>query len=305
MATTFPYGLGYRPDLKDRRDLKMKFDAAAVAALPPSNPRFPVGLPDIWDQGSLGACTAFAILRCHNFAAAKAGMKQETLSCLQLYYDERTEEGTVESDSGAMIRTGIKSLKVRGVGPEVHWPYVIERYRQKPPAISYKTGMDFQIIKFASVTPTLEQVKAALMAGYPIVCGWPCYESLASSKTTKSGDVQFPKLSEAMVGGHATVLNGFFDDSLQQVGFDNSWSKSWGRGGLGTLPYRYFTNGFVSDCWIIYEVEGELPAPAPDPIDPPLPVPVPTPPVPVPTPGRRTLVIAGDNMQISVDGKIV
>lgn len=300
---SFPYSLGYRPDIKDRRDLKMRFGDDFVAALPPSNPRFATGLPDIWDQGPRGACTAFGIIRCHNFAAAKAGMQYEKLSCLQLYYDERSDEGTITSDAGAMIRTGIKSLKNRGVGLDKFWPYVPSKFADKPPAESYKSGLDHQAVKFASVAPTLEQIKAALFVGYPVVCGFPCYESLSNPNVAKTGRVPFPKDNEAMVGGHAVALNGFWDDATQWIGFDNSWSENWGSGGKGFLPYRYFANGMVADCWIVYEVEGVLPTPAPDP---PVPVPpIPTPLPPVPTPGRRTIMLAGDNINLSIDGKVI
>lgn len=45
--------------------------------------------------------------------------------------------------------------------------------------------------------------------------------------------------------------------------------------------------------------------PAVVPPKPPAPTPVPVPPPPQPTPGRSTLVIAGDNLQVSLNGKVI
>ena len=44
-------------------------------------------------------------------------------SRLFIYYNERAVEGTIASDSGAMIRDGIKSVAKLGVCDETVWPY--------------------------------------------------------------------------------------------------------------------------------------------------------------------------------------
>ena len=42
-------------------------------------------------------------------------------------------EHTVNSDSGAQIRDGIKSVGKQGDCPETEWPYVIAKFKTKPP----------------------------------------------------------------------------------------------------------------------------------------------------------------------------
>ena len=47
-----------------------------------------------------------------------------TPSRLFIYYNERAIEHSVDSDSGAQIRDGIKSVAKQGDCPETEWPYV-------------------------------------------------------------------------------------------------------------------------------------------------------------------------------------
>ena len=62
----------------------------------------------------------------------KTARKFSDLSRLFLYYNERVIEGTVDHDSGAFIRDGIKSLAKQGVCTEPEWPYKISRFTKKP-----------------------------------------------------------------------------------------------------------------------------------------------------------------------------
>ena len=46
-----------------------------------------------------------------------------------------------------------------------------------------------------------------------------------------------------------------YANQTKRVKFQNSWGKSWGDFGFGSLPYDMFTDGFVSDCWTIRRQE--------------------------------------------------
>ena len=74
------------------------------------------------DQGQLGSCTANALVGALEFLELKDGAQFVDLSRLFLYYNERVIEGTVDHDSGAFIRDGIKSLAKQGVCTEPEWP---------------------------------------------------------------------------------------------------------------------------------------------------------------------------------------
>ena len=60
-------------------------------------------------------------------------------SRLFIYYNERAMEGTVDTDSGAMIRDGIKSVNAK-VAPARRslWPYDIANFAENPPRKAYQ-----------------------------------------------------------------------------------------------------------------------------------------------------------------------
>jgi C1A family cysteine protease len=113
---------GWIPDLPDQRD---HFYAAPIQALKalPSQVDLRAQCPAIYDQGQLGSCTANAIAGAIQFERTKQGLTPDfPPSRLFIYYNERVIEGTVGSDSGAMIRDGIKSVGSQGDCPEDEWP---------------------------------------------------------------------------------------------------------------------------------------------------------------------------------------
>ncbi len=285
MAETFvPRGMGWKPGKPHVGDKWLKF---VPVSLPASNPRFATGLPPIWDQGQLGSCTAHGIIRAYLFAAAKQGVSVPMLSRLQLYYDERVIEGTINQDAGAAITDGLTTLNQQGVCPESEWPYDESAFATKPLASCYTDALKHEAIDNAKVAVDINQVKAVLAAGYPVIIGFTCYSSLQSSMTAATGVVPMPRAFEAVVGGHCVTLNGYWDDAKQLIGFDNSWSESWGKSGSGYFPYAYFSQNLMDDFWVIHKTnDAVLPVPGP-----PAPAPTPTP-VP-PSPLADTITIQG------------
>src|SRR5258708_22310259 len=95
---------GWIPDLPDQRDLLYAPAAEAVPALPPRADLRP-GCPPVYDQGELGSCTAQAIAGAIEFDQMREGLPRVFVpSRLFIYYNERALEGTVEVDSGGMMR---------------------------------------------------------------------------------------------------------------------------------------------------------------------------------------------------------
>ena len=117
---------GWRPDLPDHRDL-LYAAVMRVPAVVPAKVDLRIFCSAVEDQGQLGSCTANALVGSLEFLENKARTVLFTdLSRLFVYYNERTVEGTVDSDSGAMLRDGIKTLAKQGVCREKSWPYNIE-----------------------------------------------------------------------------------------------------------------------------------------------------------------------------------
>src|SRR2546430_400903 len=114
---------GWVPDLPDHRDHMYSAPTHVLKALPPKVDLRP-NCPPVLNQGQLGSCTANAIANAHRFDQIKLGRKDHFLpSRLFIYYNERAMEGTIDSDAGAMIRDGIKSIAKLGACPETLWPY--------------------------------------------------------------------------------------------------------------------------------------------------------------------------------------
>jgi C1A family cysteine protease len=246
---------GWLPDLPDARDHMYAAPPRVLATLPPKADLRPQ-CPPVVDQGALGSCTANAIANAHLFDQRKQKIAQPFLpSRLFIYYNERSMEGTVSSDAGAMIRDGIKSIAKQGVCPEKQWPYTIAKFTRKPSQACYKEALQHQAMSYQRLVQSLTQLKGCLAAGYPFVFGFTVYESFESPEVAKTGTAPMPASSEQVLGGHAVLAVGY-DDAMQRFIVMNSWGTRWGMKGFFTMPYSYLTEtNLSSDFWTVRLVE--------------------------------------------------
>jgi len=245
---------GWVPDVPDNRDLMFSAPATVMATLPPSAD-LRSGCPPVYDQGQLGSCTANAIGAAFEFDQKKQGLGDFMPARLFIYYNERAIEGTIGSDSGAMIRDGMKTLNKLGVCPESDWPYDIAEFRSKPTKECYTNAATHQALVYNSVLQDLHQLQGCLAAGYPVVFGFSVYESFESADVARTGVVPLPKKGEKQLGGHAVLAVGY-DDADQTFWVRNSWGAGWGKAGYCKMPYAYLTSrGLASDFWVLYTVE--------------------------------------------------
>ena len=246
---------GWVPDLPDARDHLYAAPTAMLKKLPAAvdlRSKF----PPPYDQGQLGSCTGNAIAGAIQFGRRKQKQKPDfTPARLFIYYNERAMEGTVNVDSGAQIRDGIKSVVNQGACSEKTWPYQITQFTVKPSASAYTEASKYQVTSYSRLTQTLTQLKGCLASGYPFVFGFTVYESFESPDVAKSGVMPMPTASEKVVGGHAVVAAGY-DDASQRFIIRNSWGSNWGQKGYFTMPYAYITeSNLADDLWTIRLVE--------------------------------------------------
>lgn len=247
---------GWIPDLPDHRDYLYAAPIETLQVLPPSVD-LRSACPPVYDQGELGSCTANAIAAAIEFDQMKQHLAQVFVpSRLFIYYNERVMEGTVDSDSGAMIRDGIKSVATQGDCPEDLWPYDIAKFRDKPSDAAYQQAIKYKALLYQRVQQVLTQMKGCLASGYPFVFGFSVYESFMSPEVAQTGHAPMPAQSEKNIGGHAVVAVGY-DDASQWFIVRNSWSDKWGMGGYFTLPYTYLSQqGLADDFWTLRLVAG-------------------------------------------------
>ena len=246
---------GWIPDLPDRRDFIFAARPATLGALPP-RVDLRATCPPIYDQGQLGSCTAQAIAAVLQFNQVKQQQADVfTPSRLFVYYNERVVLGTVDEDSGAMLRDGIKSVAKQGAPHETLWPHVIARFKDKPNKAAYTDGEKHEVILYERVIQTVDQLKGCLADGFPFVFGFSVYESFESATVARTGTVPMPRRTEVLIGGHAVVAVGY-DDASRRFIVRNSWGERWGRTGYCTMPYDYLLdNNLSDDFWAIKMIE--------------------------------------------------
>jgi len=269
-------GLGWIPDPPDFRDQYFHVtQPGLLEKLPPSVDlrqseamKFP-----IFDQGNLGSCTANAISAAIAYAYYKQAMNNNITttpttttpiispfyigSRLFIYYNERVSLNTVNSDSGAILRDGIKSVNRKGVCKEdPTWPYNINKFTQKPPSQAYSEASLHQALQYRRIDNSqLDQLKACLAQGFPFVFGFTVYSSFMTQAMAKTGMMPMPAKTEKVMGGHA-VLGVGYDDVRKVFIVRNSWGSGWGDKGYFYMPYNYITNLDLStDFWTVTMME--------------------------------------------------
>lgn len=247
---------GWQRDIPDQRDHLYAAPIANLTALPPSVDLRSV-CPPVYDQGELGCCTGNGIAGAIHFDRMKQKLTPDFIpSRLFIYYNERVIEHTVNSDSGAMIRDGIKSVAQKGDCPESEWPYDITKFASQPPPQCYKDARKYTVVQYQRLVQSLNQMKACLASGYPFVFGFTVYDSFESTQVAQTGIVPMPAPAEKVVGGHCVVAVGY-DDALQCFFVRNSWGNAWGMKGYCTMPYAYLTDpNLASDSWTIRVIAG-------------------------------------------------
>lgn len=235
--------------LRDKPDARDHLYAAPVLTLPRTVDMRSYCSP-IENQGQLGSCTGNAIAGIVEIMDRKKG-KPLDVSRLFVYYEERVLIGTVNYDSGAYIRDGIKVVNKKGAPLESLWPYVISRFKTRPSTAAYTDALKRKATAYQKCV-NFAAVKTALAQGYPVVVGFDVYESFESPYVAATGMMPYPNTNtEQLLGGHAVVLVGYNDNTNRFIA-RNSWGTNWGDRGYFYMPYQVIQNTTMSDdFWII------------------------------------------------------
>lgn len=249
---------GYIPDPQNAADWN---HATLMASRPLAAPRVENLdmlrlVPDILDQLSIGSCVANATLGAVRLKNKLDGINDPELgSRLLTYYLARGYIGTTDHDSGSHIRDAFKSLNQYGFCRESAYPYQVGQFAEKPPAHLFTRSFDqrsparyWRISSYG--TQRIAELKAAIDAGNPIVCGAMLGQSFMGWEGT-IGE-KCPLIVGAPVGGHA-----FYAVAYNEVGLIcvNSWGRDWGDLGRFTVSWNSKSQGCVDDLLDVWVVE--------------------------------------------------
>lgn len=243
------HAYGWIPDKPDKRDVGF---VAKVVNLPASVD-LRAHMSPIYDQGSLGSCTANAVAAALDYQRTRQDEPLITPSRLFIYYNERKDDKQIKEDAGATIRESVKAVKKYGACPETEWPYDISKFTAKPTKQVYKDATRFEDLTYERVSQSLADIKGCLATARPVVIGISVYESFESEEVAKTGIVPMPSPSEELLGGHAVLVVGYEHNRFI---VRNSWGTSWGDRGYFYLPEEYLSDPKLSsDFWTLLKVK--------------------------------------------------
>ena len=243
------YNFQWQPDRLDSRDYTYKLTTKVI----PNIVDLRRYCSPIENQGSLGSCTGQAIAGAIELLNKRNGNHRD-ISRLFIYYYERLILGTVNYDSGAYIRDGIKATNHYGASLESYWPYDIKKFRQEPIIEAKTDALNRKVTRYERVT-NFDGCINALSNGYPVIMGFHVYSSFMSMNVARTGMMPYPNTKrERLLGGHAVLLVGYNKTKKVFIA-RNSWGTSWGDRGYFYMPFSVVTNtSMSSDYWIIKSV---------------------------------------------------
>ena len=230
-------------------------------------------LPDVLDQrqgareryvmhqeGS--SCTGHALAAVINAVLARTNRARWSrilprsyphVSPYMLYHlARRYDEFEGASDAGSSLRGAFKGWFNHGVLLEADWPaldhfpepdladeIVGENARERPLGAFYRIN-PYRLDDMQSAIAELNAICVSTL----IHDGWETPVKLR--RNGKTMHVIGRPVNARLLGGHAVALVGY-----NEVGFlvQNSWGRSWGKGGFATLPYDDWLE-FAYDAWV-------------------------------------------------------
>jgi C1A family cysteine protease len=237
---------------KDAQKFKATID---VSKLPSKVDLRPYMSP-VEDQGLIGSCTANATAGAYEYLMWWHKQTVFDISRLFLYYNSRAIENAEELDNGAMITDVMQSLHDQGVCSENSWPYIENKFTQRPPQNCYEEAKQYTISKYEFVDLDLNTWKSVLAEGYPIIFGVNTYDAFDNPR---NGFISMPRNTSGDPGPHAMCCVGYSDPDRVFI-VRNSWGHQWGDGGYCYIPYDYMMSPELNggDCWVIYSTDANV-----------------------------------------------
>jgi C1A family cysteine protease len=272
----FIRGKGCLPDVPDERDYKLS-SIPRFAAMP--LPTTPIDLrpylPNVYDQGQVGSCTAQSFVgACETQFNRLFPGKKGPYSKMFVYYMARRLQGWQNEDSGSTLRDVCKIGRSYGNTKIEEHPENTP-FNQKPTFDALADAIDGKINSFYRVD-TYEGILQALQAQRPVLFAAKA-EDLddANAQGISQKFNQFAKVEDKNQADHAMLIVGYLPEFMVNgvktpvFIVRNSWGNQWGQNGFAYIPARDLWDYHIADCWVVFISN--------DPIDEPMAAPVVTP----------------------------
>lgn len=190
----------------------------------------------IKDQGSIGACTVFAVSSIYEYILKRFSKEDTDLSESFVYYNVRHLDGKELEDTGSSYQDVIASIGEQGICTEYLHPYS-SLLSEIPSDEAYLDGEKRRITKALNVNIEENDIKSAIQEGYPVAISLKIFDSFQATL----GFVKRPtekEIESADFGYHAMVIVGYSDDTKFFL-VRNSWGERFGDKGYCYIPYSY------------------------------------------------------------------
>jgi C1A family cysteine protease len=235
-------GLGYIPDTEDKRDLH--FGALRLPGAVFTSFSLKEHVVEVLNQENTSSCVAHSWAQALRICDSLAGIKDPPLPSREfLYFNARAFDGEPIEDQGTQLRSCAKGLIKFGRPPESSWAFDPRYINERPPWSAYRDAYDFKGPAGYYRVTGLDQMKAALASGKPVVGG----ASVGNSIFAYTGGIYSPDPTEPSIGGHALVFVGFTPDYFEICG---SWGPGYGEHGFMRVSYAW-TSSFT-DLWAVH-----------------------------------------------------
>ena len=166
-------------------------------------------------------------------------------------------------DRGASFPDAFKVLIRSGDTNIKKFPYNQNDYLSKPTAAQREAALPFRAASCAYIWRgaggnDINEIKAHLAAGDPVVLGIPVYQAFYSCR---GGWVDSPSRGQRFYGNHGICAVGYSDSAGGGKGgikIANSWGSGWGAGGYTYLSYR-FVSQYAWEAWTMRDGASDRP----------------------------------------------
>jgi hypothetical protein len=218
------------------------------------------GYPQVSNQGSLGACTAFAVV-----GAMECASRQFTripiweLDPLFLY-GQTIKCGNIQCrDVGATVLDAVKA-STHGVSQKL--PGIKSTWNEPPSQMQLSSAMSHRVLKFGRIKQDLQTFRTLLSQQIAIVFALAI--SADANSWMHSTERQRPSHVfptpwgnqdiNTVMGAHAVVIVGFSDVG-RLFTVRNSWGKTWGSEGHFYISYEtLLTPLWCRDFYAVLEI---------------------------------------------------